>query len=95
MSLIGDFTVTLCYSSLVGRLCEYTESQEASNIRDTCGSIESYLGVVTSGEPICEEGNSSTFEEGNSTTFTWTPDEDTPDVVYYQVYMYMYSYTRG
>ncbi len=39
--------------------------------------VEDYLGEVTSREPICQSGSPGTF--------TWTPDFDTPNEVYYQV----------
>ena len=62
---------------IVGRLCERAESAAASNIRDTCGSMEQYIAEIRKEEPVCADG-----EPG---TFTWTPDDNTPDVVYYQV----------
>ncbi len=63
---------------IAGRLCEYTESQTASTIRETCNNgVEDYLREVTSEEPTCETGTSASF--------TWTPDENTPNEVYYQV----------
>ena len=44
-------------------------------MRERCGSLSSYLSLL--GSPVCSAG-----EPG---VITWTPDEETPDVVYYQV----------
>lgn len=60
----------------VGRLCEYFEPEEASTILDTCGTFADYLSVVTGVDPQCDTG-----EPG---MLVWTPDEDTPDEVFYQ-----------
>ena len=64
-------------AAVVGRLCERSESAEATNIRETCGSMESYMAELRMEEPECASGAAGTF--------TWMPDEDTPDIVYYQV----------
>ncbi len=66
------------FSIIVGRLCEYEESAAATTIREECSmGVEDYLREVTSREPICQSGSPGTF--------TWTPDFDTPNEVYYQV----------
>jgi len=62
--------LTLC---VVGNLCEKSETPGATQIRESCGDLTSYLNALTN--PTCT----------NPGTFTWTPDSDTPDLVYYQV----------
>ena len=61
----------------VGHYCEFEESAAARTSRETCGSLSDYLGELSTAGPMCESG-----EPG---ILTWTPDEDTPNVVYYQV----------
>ena len=61
----------------MGRLCLLNESQEARNIRETCGTFDEYMSEVVSQEPPCASGTSGIV--------TWTPDETTPNLVYYQV----------
>ena len=56
----------------VGRYCEYRNIDSDRSSEFT--SFEEYLVTL---RLECDEG------EGG--TFTWTPDEDTPDMVYYQV----------
>ena len=51
---------------------------EAVNIRETCDSIETYLNEVSSQEPVCDTGVSGIV--------TWIPDDNTPNIVYYQVH---------
>ena len=45
-----------------------------------CGSKEKYLMTIFQSEPNCHSGVHGAL--------TWTPDENTPDVVYYQVSSY-------
>ena len=59
----------------VGRLCELRETAAATNTREGCGDLEDYLRQL---ETECEE-------DGSPGVFTWTPDDSTPDIVYYQV----------
>ena len=66
--------------SVVGRYCEYTESINASRIRERCDSLDDYLAAVTSGGEQCDAGIPGVL--------TWTPDDNTPDIVYYQVATY-------
>ena len=62
------------FALVVGRLCQSTETESATNIREGCGPLDSYLSALDSS---CGNGGPGIFD--------WTPDEDTPDVVYYQV----------
>ena len=68
---------------LVGSYCEYMESGSARTALNDCGTFQEYLdGLTRSGCPPLDSDN---FTSG----FTWTPDETTPNTVYYQVY-YIY-----
>ena len=60
---------------VVGRLCESDETVSATNIRETCMSEADYFKALSS--PVCMPGQPGVF--------TWTPDESTPNTVYYQV----------
>ena len=56
----------------VGRYCEY------KNIRgDRSSEFDTFDDYKSSLKLECDEGEAGSF--------TWTPDENTPDVVYYQV----------
>ena len=61
----------------VGRLCELNEGPMALASRTSCQGIADYLSKL-------EE--SSGCSQGQPGTLTWTPDESTPDTLYYQVY---------
>ncbi len=61
--------------NLVGRLCELRESAAARNARERCRDLGVYLNELST--PECAEG-----EPG---TITWTPNDNTPDLLYYQV----------
>ena len=71
---------------IVGRYCEYRD-------RGTPKSPEDYATFAKYAETLqlwCDQGPSAG-------TFTWTPDQDTPDLVYYQVHLlllilYIYIY---
>ena len=74
-------------SSPVGALCEYSESGASENIRQTCGSYADYITSL-----------SRTCQPGQPGRLVWTPDDTTPDLVYYQVcrmdFLTMYTYTH-
>jgi hypothetical protein len=60
----------------VGPLCEYRSNVQAEDIADNCNSLLChYEAALTPPDCTASDGNNS---------FTWTPDESTPDVVYYQ-----------
>ena len=65
------FTLTL---RTVGTLCEYTETTLSTALRQSCDSYDSYIASL---EFTCLNGTHGQL--------TWTPDETTPDLVYYQV----------
>lgn len=66
----------------VGRLCEYTinpmfknfDIDKLANDTETFKEFKSFLKLV------CQNGSAGAF--------TWTPNEDTPDTVYYQCYIH-------
>ncbi|KAL5467444.1 hypothetical protein EMCRGX_G031668 [Ephydatia muelleri] len=57
----------------VGRYCEYAENPLAENLRTSCGAFEDYFKALN---VSCSAGESGVV--------IWTPDETTPDTVYYQ-----------
>ena len=61
---------------IVGRLCELVETPSALASRTSCQDLDDYLSKL-------EEG--SGCSQGQAGTLSWTPDENTPDPVYYQV----------
>ena len=66
----------------VGRLCELTEPPAALASRTSCQDLNNYLSLL-------EE--KSGCSQGQPGTLTWTPDQNTPDIVYYQVTYYITS----
>jgi len=59
---------------IVGQLCQLMETGSSSNIRQSCSPLQSYLTSL-----------SSSCNSGDPGTLIWTPDESTPNTVYYQV----------
>ena len=64
-------------SLIAGRLCSCSETDLAAQTRESCGSREDY-----------ERYLDCSCRDGEPAILTWTPDEETPDVVYYQVTIY-------
>lgn len=56
----------------VGRYCEYQNRDS-----DRSNEFDTFDGYMSTLELVCNEGTPGSF--------TWTPDENTPDMVYYQV----------
>ena len=71
--LINIFTQT------VGRLCQLLETPASQNTRESCSDLQTYIDTLET-PASCNSG-----EPGK---LVWTPDENTPDLVYYQVYIY-------
>ena len=66
-----------CYVLSAGRLCEHIETEESAAVAEDCNSeLQEYLDTLN----VTCEGN-----ETSAAILTWTPDENTPDIVYYQV----------
>lgn len=53
------------------------ETPEASFVLHTCGSHESFVNELVYENPACSSSGTDTL--------TWTPDDSTPNMVYYQV----------
>jgi hypothetical protein len=68
-----QFLFSIIYT-IVGALCEYVETPASEVIRQSCDSYNNYINSL---ELTCMNGTSGKL--------VWTPDEDTPDIVYYQV----------
>ena len=64
----------------VGPYCEYKESGESVSARENCRSFDQYLGSLLK-QPCRSDDPPGVF--------TWTPDDTTPDTVYYQVMVAM------
>lgn len=58
----------------VGPLCEYNENSAAETVRQTCGSYSDYFNSLN-----------FTCQRGEPGKLIWRPDDNTPDLVYYQV----------
>ena len=62
---------------LAGRLCEHVETDQSASVAENCNSkLQEYLDTL---DVRCEGNNN------DAAILTWTPNDDTPDVVYYQV----------
>ena len=60
-----------------GSYCEHVETDESGAVATNCSSsLEDYLNTLT----VSCEG-----DESEAAILTWTPDDNTPDLVYYQV----------
>ena len=66
----------LCCTPAVGRLCELTETAASERSRQSCSEIRPYVAT------LLLNASCNSRQPG---TLVWTPDESTPDVVYYQV----------
>ena len=66
-------------SYAVGPLCGYTNTPASDEVLGDCQSeMDDYLAILVAPASTCGQGTLTN-------TFTWTPDKDTPDLVYYQV----------
>jgi len=62
---------------LAGRHCQHMETSSSGQVATSCSSsLEDYLNTLT----VSCEG-----DESEAAILTWTPDDNTPDLVYYQV----------
>lgn len=70
----------------MGPLCELQSNGAATDVLSNCNSVLSaYEAALTAPDPSCGADTSTN-------SFTWTPDDSTPDLVYYQV-CFLYSGT--
>ena len=66
----------ICYNA-AGRHCAHEETAQSESVAMDCNSnLQDYLDTLT----VSCQG-----DESEAAILTWTPDENTPDVVYYQV----------
>ena len=62
---------------LAGRYCAHEETAQSGAVAMNCSSnLQDYLDTLS----VSCQG-----EESEVAILTWTPDEDTPEVIYYQV----------
>ena len=65
------------YYYTVGRLCQLRETAASEKARNNCSDLQTYIDTLET-PASCNSG-----EPG---ILVWRPDENTPDLVYYQVY---------
>ena len=71
------------YIPAVGPLCQFMSTTAASDLLSDCSStLADYEAALTAPDPAC--GADST-----TNIVTWTPNNTTPDLVYYQVCVYI------
>ena len=67
----------------MGPLCEYQSTATAIAAQEDCNSpLSAYEAGLAPPASNCGAGVTTNV-------FTWTPDDDTPDLVYYQVCLYI------
>ena len=72
-----DHITSYTHYMLAGRHCQHVESSSSGDVATSCSnSLEDYLNTLT----VSCEG-----DESEAAILTWTPDDNTPDLVYYQV----------
>ena len=68
-------------SYTVGPLCRWVETNSAVYTRESCNTLEAYTNtLITAGSCELEQPG----------RLVWTPNENTPGIVYYQVCMITY-----
>ena len=74
LAIVHNLKFTSCLLNSVGPLCELMETATSGIIRQTCDTYDNYISSLNL---MCVSGAPGTL--------VWTPDENTPDLVYYQV----------
>ena len=69
---------TVFYTQTVGPLCEYNENSTSEALRQGCNPYDDYMNSLN-----------FTCQPGEPGRLVWTPDENTPNLTYYQVYAYI------
>ena len=70
-------TLSTLYIRVAGRHCAHKETSGSASVAEDCDStLQDYLDTLS----VSCQG-----DESEAAILTWTPDENTPDVVYYQV----------
>ena len=72
----GHFIINLNLLNIVGRLCELRETTASETSRQSCNDLQTYISTLET---------TASCNSGEPGTLVWTPDENTPDLVYYQV----------
>ena len=68
--------MTVCLDNAADRYCAHEESAQSGAVAINCSSnLQDYLDTLS----VSCQG-----DESEAAILTWTLDEDTPDVVYYQ-----------
>lgn len=65
----------------VGPYCEYRETQAAQTALSDCGTFQEYLDGLS--RETCPTPSITNITRAAS--FIWTPDDTTPNTIYYQV----------
>ena len=77
MQYLFNSSNSYCCLPLAGRFCEHEETENSAEVAEDCDSeLQEYLDTL---ELRCDG------DESEAATLTWTPDFETPNVVYYQV----------
>ena len=58
-------------------MCQLEETEASETTRQNCGDLQTYIDTLET---------SASCNSGEPGKLVWTPDENTPDLVYYQVY---------
>ena len=76
--VLENFTgATVLYIIAAGRHCQYVETASSANVATECSStLQDYQNSLR----VSCQGSAS-----EAANLTWTPNENTPDTVYYQV----------
>ncbi len=69
------FFLHIIKTLVTGRWCNYEETDESNRLRQECSTtLRNYTDSL-----------SLSCDPGRGGVLTWTPDDNTPDLVYYQV----------
>ena len=74
LHVLTPANLLLSFLPSVGPLCEYTENSGSELIRQVCNNYDAYMSSLN-----------FTCQPGQPGRLVWTPNDSTPDVVYYQV----------
>ena len=69
-----SLSIIIIYS--VGKQCQLLETTSSTYLRESCSDLDMYINSLEYSES-CSTGTPGIL--------IWTPDNDTPDLVYYQV----------
>ena len=81
VSSCQHLSVIIDSTNSVGPYCQYMETPAARTALNDCGSFQEYLAGLSRESCATMSIDDINREPG----FTWTPDDTTPNTVYYQV----------